>query len=137
MITATELQNQIASEQGTENYHFCAGVAITDGVKRMCANVGAFWLIDAISSYQGKVVKAPMTNPNETIAVRNIDFQVWTLKVTDDAKAVLTLTEDSGQPAIITQKIGYTDFPVGTWKVWIEGKVGNPSRPCVILPSEH
>lgn len=70
----------------------------TDGVKFLAETGNCFWLLDAIGSYQYKV--------------KNIPFQVWTLKVSEDKTAVLEMREDSNTPVIIKQEIPYTDFPL-------------------------
>jgi len=89
---------------------------VTDGVQEFAEIAKAYWFIDLIASYQfGKTKNKP--------------YQVWTLKVRD-SKGVVVMQEDYGTPILIRQEIPYTDFPDGTFEVWIENGVA-------LLPSEH
>ena len=90
----------------------------TDGVKFVAEKYGAYWLIDAIASYQ------PVKGTDMT------DFQLWELKV-DSMRSMATLTcrADSDQRASISQKIEYTDFPESI-TLYVEGGV-------LLLPNEH
>lgn len=107
---------------GTENYfrHF-TGLRYTDGVRFLAERGGAFWLIDAIASYQGE--RAIRGN------ARLQDFQLWKLVVTDNT-AVLTLREDSDCPNIIEQHIEFTDFPLSEVALYVCNGV-------LLLPSEY
>jgi hypothetical protein len=87
-----------------------------DGIDYLAEDAGAYWLIGAIASYQGS--KRIRQDP------RLMDFQLWELTVTakdGEHSAVLTRREDSGQPARITQWIEYTDFPLDSIKLYLEG----------------
>lgn len=112
------LQTEIRQFTGTENWyqHMTRRITYTDGVKFVAEKYGAYWLIDAIASYQ------PVTGPGMS------DFQLWELKV-DDSTAILTCRADSDQPIAIKQKIAYTDFPE-TIILYVESRV-------LLLPSEH
>lgn len=86
---------------GTEAYHKLSAFGkfvSTDGVAFMADTFGAFWLVDAIASYQPKL--------------RNVSFQSWRL-VSKENKAILTCTDGDSDKAIIKQEIEYTDFPDG------------------------
>ena len=100
---------------GTENYyrHWTGHGVCTDGVKYLAEKAGAYWLIDAILSYR-----------------RREPFQIWTLKKDDDNTAVLTMQEDSGEPAKVSQKIPFTDFPLDQVKLYLIDGV-------ILLPSEY
>ena len=91
-----KLQNGLNQCIGTSQYllHWARQLKFTDGIKFLADNAGAYWLIDAIASYQ-----------------RKEPFQLWQLKV-KDSKAVLTMKEDSGEPTLVKQEITYTDFPL-------------------------
>lgn len=102
---------------GTENYwRHWLGFNYTDGVKYLAEKGEAYWLLDAIGSYQPKV--------------RNIPFQLWTLKVKEDKSAVLEMREDSGQPVKIRQEIPFTDFPLEEIKLYLIDGI-------LLLPSEY
>lgn len=91
--------SELGNFTGTENYYrHWLKFNYTDGVRFLAQEVECYWLLDAIGSYQYKV--------------KNIPFQIWTLKVNEDKTAVLEMKEDSGQPVIIRQEIQYTDFPL-------------------------
>lgn len=98
MISEADLRNNMAQCIGTTAYHklTLSNLNSTDGVAMVAKEAGAFWLVDAIASYQREFGKVP--------------FQVWKLNVTGN-KAVLTMQEDDGQPILVKQNIGYTDFP--------------------------
>ena len=100
---------------GTENYyrHWTRCGVFTDGVQYLAEQAGAYWLIDAVFSYR-----------------RREPFQVWTLRKNDDNSAVLTMQEDSGEPAKVRQTIPFTDFPLDRIKLYLIDSV-------LLLPSEY
>jgi len=110
MLTESALSQFIGTEKW---YRHWLGKLYTDGVKFMAEEGKAFWLIDAIFSYR-----------------RTEPFQIWELKKTGERSAVLTMKEDSDQPALVTQKIPYTDFPLDSIKLYYENDV-------LYLPSER
>jgi hypothetical protein len=118
-ISAPELRSIMAQCTGTEAYHklSISPIKCTDGVKVLADAAGAYWLVDAIGSYQG------------TPKIKDLGIQFWFLEV-KDSKAVLYCIEDSGKPHLIEQKIEYTDFPEGEWKFYVQGDV-------MMLPQEY
>jgi len=123
-LTIDELNQKLAGFTGTINWyrHWTNLLSYTDGVKTLAESVGAFWLIDAIASWQFKP------------KVDQCDFQVWTLTVKDDQTATLQMQEDTGLQTVVTQQLVYTDFPVGTFFLWVEGA---GQERVLLLPSEH
>ena len=128
---AEELQAGLAGFYGTEHYygHWTSRLIWTDGVQYLAEKAGAYWLIDAIASWQIKP------------KVRREPFQVWTLKVNREAKAdpnadkppvmaVLTGKDDEPGRVLARQEIEFTDFPLDSIKLYVEGGV-------LLLPSEH
>jgi len=106
-----------------EFFQHCTGRLIyTEGVQYMAEHGGAYWLIDAVASYQ----------PDKRITSRQdlVDFQLWELAVAEDKSAVLTMRGDSDQPAVITQEIPFTDFPLEHIKLYVSGGT-------LMLPSEY
>lgn len=93
----------------------------TEGAKYVAEHGGAWWLLDAISSWQGKLKRR-----------KGLDFQVWTLRRTpakgrDSAELVCS---DGNEGHVLTQHIDYTDFPLDEIKLyWIDG--------VILLPSEY
>jgi len=102
--------------------HWTTRLIYTEGVKYMAERGEAYWLIDAIASYQ----------PDKRIASRPdlVDFQLWELVVAKDKSAALTMRADSGQPAVITQEIPFTDFPLKQIKLYV-------CNGTLMLPSEY
>lgn len=100
---------------GTENHykHQTGRLLWTDGVQYVAENAGAYWLIDAIVSYQ-----------------RTEHFQIWELKKHNDNSATLTMREDTGQPTKVRQEIPFTDFPLEEIKLYLIDGV-------LLLPSEY
>jgi len=127
-MNATEIESGLGQFTGTECYHRLSalhlGLVVTDGVKFLAQEAGAFWLIDAIASYQPKCRKDASLR----------DFQFWTLDVAEDHSAVLKCERDTDDVAI-TQRIPYTDFPLKQARVWVQP--GDERTWVAMLPSEH
>ncbi|WP_442483323.1 DUF6876 family protein [Aeoliella sp. SH292] len=106
-------------------------VIFTPGVKYLADEAGAYWLIDAIASWIGS------PEFNRAIAANNwLQYHhFWYLDVElDKHQAVLTARGDEDEPAFITQKIGFTDFPLEQMILY----AGFDGTNWVIyLPSEH
>lgn len=118
-----EALNHLNQFTGTDEYHRnpIGGMLYTDGVLYLAENAQAFWLIDAIASYQ------PQLRKNPSLA----QMQFWTLDVDlQKHTAVLTCREDSEIPPAVTQNIEYTDFPLVKIELWVEGGI-------LLLPNEH
>lgn len=135
-------QSDLAQFYGTEGYLRLQafGVAMkfyaTDGVKYVMENGGngAYWLIDAILSYQKNLLSHADTRLRE--------MQFWTLKVTEkdgNRSAVLICAADSGTKPAVIQDIEYTDFDLGDFKIWVEaGSIdGEHAAMILMLPSER
>lgn len=122
MISAPELSALIAQFTGTEHHYYnplFSKYRYTDGVKFVAEQAEAYWLIDAIFSHQVAAAQAIGS-----------EFQVWRLVVFQDATAKLTCRADSDEPAVVSQRIPFTDFPPGEWYFWLENGV-------LLLPNEH
>ena len=121
-----ELESYLSNFYGTEHYYKVAfgGILFTDGVKALAevAGGGAFWLIDAICSYQGE---APFNKPEIQ------EFQIWYLPVRADNTAVLTCRTDTHEPVLCSQDIEFTDFPIcEDFKIYYINKI-------ILLPGEY
>ncbi len=117
------LQTEITQFTGTDNWyrHWTKAITYTDGVKFVAEKYGAYWLIDAIASYQHK--KILHENGLE-------DFQLWELTVNQEkSTAILKCRRDTDEAPLITQRIPFTDFPESI-KLYVEGGV-------LLLPNEH
>jgi len=96
---------------GTNQYyrHWAMRLVYTDGVKYVADDGDAYWLLDAISSYQTRTfLKDPMLQ----------EFQVWKLTVTADQKGILVCERDTND-VVVTQEIAYTDFPLSEIKLYL------------------
>ena len=133
-LTMEELKGYLSEFIGTTQYysHF-TGLLYTDGVKAMAEKAGAYWLIDVVASWQPhKIDHQGMYGFHKQ--VRDMDWQLWTLTVNPDKTAEVTMREDTDKPVIVRQKLEYTDFPVGEFKLYVEGP---PNKLVLLLPSEH
>lgn len=107
------------------------GLVYTEGVKYLCEEGGAYWLLDVIASYQPLLGKDPMLS----------EFQFWTLRVKEMVGEV-TCVADSGYEPAIRQVIEYTDFPLEEVRLWVEhgvAPVAGRLVECmvVMLPGER
>ncbi len=95
---------------GAENYYKNPfGILFTDGIKYLADETGSYWLINLVASYKKKL--------------KNEEFQLWKISVAESKVAVITCRRDSGEKALITQKVGYTDFPVGDFEFYVVSNV--------------
>ena len=112
-ITTDQLRQFTGSEHW---YRHWLGILYTDGVKFLAERAGAYWLIDAVVSYQKEL--------------KDVTFQIWTIVVSEDNSAILQMREDSDMPVRVEQVIEYSDFPLESIKLYfIDG--------VLLLPSEY
>ncbi len=124
-------KNVLAQFRGTDGYTryspLFRRLLLTDGAKYVAENGGtngAFWLMDAIGSYQSKLLKKECFQ----------EYQFWKLEVTGSS-AVLTCREDTGVKPAVKQKIEYTDFDLASIELWVM-PMGDGNY-VIMLPSEH
>lgn len=119
MDTTIITEEDLMQFTGTENYYrHWLGKLYTDGVKFVAERANAYWLIDAIISYQAG-------------SIYDMPFQVWTLTVDRENKtAVLQMRQDSGRCVEVRQEIPYTDFPLAEIEMYFQNGV-------LFLPSEY
>jgi hypothetical protein len=114
----------ISQFHGTSEYHKHlfpgkSPILITDGCKYVRDVCNAYWLFDAILSYQCDKI------------LRGINFQIWELKhLKVDLSWQLTCKEDTNKKPLIKQSIEFSDFPIDYIKIWVIDQVA-------ILPSEY
>jgi len=121
MKTAEQIQNELPQFYGTETWHrynpiLFPNVLLTDGATFIADNAGAYWLIDAISSY------IPYIKGGWALARLTVK----------DNKGILTI--DDGTNSIITQEYAYTDFPLDEIEFNV---VDNDEAWVICLPSEN
>lgn len=106
---------------GSENYyrHWSRRFVYTDGIRYLAEEAKAYWLLDAIASFQPQLVKNP----------RLAEFQLWTLEVRDHHGLLVCREDSSVKPAVVFD-IEYTDFPLPTIRLYVEGNV-------LLLATEH
>ncbi|MCA1419475.1 DUF6876 family protein [Bradyrhizobium sp. BRP23] len=114
-ITHADLAQFTGSEH-VYRHGLLRSITYTEGVQYLAEKAAAYWLIDAVASYQHE---AP---------VKGEEFQVWRLKV-EGSRAVLTC-EDGNERKLVEQQIEFTDFPLDHIDLWVENGV-------ILLPSEH
>lgn len=142
-VLTKKLEHELAGFSGTEQWYRHGGfwrheILLTDGVMHLAENGGrhggtAFWLIDAVASYQGERVLA--RHP----------FQVWILTVTeaDDGSrsARLVCTNGNSEKPIVEQEIEYTDFLLDKIQLYASvepvDETGKKKRVIILLPSEY
>jgi hypothetical protein len=132
-MSLADKQSDLAQFYGTENYHrgtfFNPRLVLTDGTKFVADNGGghgAYWLMEAIGSYQHKLLK------NEDQRLSN--YQFWKLTVKDN-KAVLECRADSNEKPVVRQEIEHTDFDLPEIELWVER--ADENLWVILLPSEH
>lgn len=122
-----KLEAGLAQFTGTVAYHrwspLCSNYVLTDGALYLATEAGAFWLMDAIASYWGKVKNDP-----DLLA-----FQCWELKVTGQSAILLGM--NGNNEVKIRQSIAWTDFPLCSVKLFVERGEGGLN--VILLPSEH
>jgi len=118
------IREELKMFHGTTEYHKHlfpgkSPILITDGCKYIRDECKAYWLFDAILSYQCDKI------------LRDIKFQVWELKrLKVDLSWQLTCREDTEKKPLISQSIEFSDFPLDYIKIWLIDKVA-------LLPSEY
>ncbi|MCB5272456.1 MAG: hypothetical protein LHW56_11545 [Candidatus Cloacimonetes bacterium] len=106
-------------------------MVLTDGTLHVAengGNGGAYWLMDAIASYQ------PQLRKSEHWDTWASGLQVWTLKKMGEDSAVLACKDDQGA-SVITQEIEYTDFDLEEITLWVMPADANTW--VIMLPSEY
>jgi hypothetical protein len=118
MLQESDLNQFVGTEQ---YYRHWTRLLYTDGVQYVAQEGGAYWLIDAIASWQlsPKVTQDPMLR----------EIQLWTLKVNSDKSATLSCQRDADDVAF-TQEIEYTDFPLSEVRFYL-------TQGVLMLPSEY
>jgi len=121
MLTETDLNRFCGTMQ---YYRYLLGLKLTDGVKYLADEAGAYWLLDIIASYQ----------TDQKIC--NLHFQVWELKLlpkdeaTGRQPAVVTMKTDTNHPLLVKQDITHTDFPLDSITLYLIDGV-------ILLTSEY
>ena len=118
------IASELAHFSGTQKWYrhsFFRNFYHTDGVNHVAEEGKAYWLIDAIFSWQRnkRIKNDPMLQ----------EFQFWKLEVNGNS-GKLTCARDKDDVAIITQDILFTDFPLAEIEFYLVERV-------LMLPSEY
>ena len=123
-MTDNDIREELKTFHGTSEYHKHlfpgkSPIILTDGCKFILDQCKAYWLFDAILSYQCDY------------RLSGINFQIWELRQQKkDLTWLLTCRADKGKRTLINQSIEYSDFPLDYIKLWVIDKVA-------LLPSEY
>lgn len=106
-LTPEQLQAALCGFTGSEQFYVIyPNVIITEGLKYLCDQAGAYWLIDCLFSYQ---------------TIRNVarePFQVLDLAVNLERHTGLISLTDGNDQLLFRQKLEYTDFPLKAIKLY-------------------
>ena len=117
------LSTNLAHFSGSDEYtRTSSRMVITEGVKYLAENAGAFWLIDLIDSHQ------------ITPSVGREPFQVWTLTRNKSGSGAKVEATDGNGKRIAVQRIPYTDFPLQSVKLFCTS--GGTINRVTMLPGE-
>jgi len=117
-LTETDLTQFTGTSQWYKHH---LGLLYTDGVRYLAEQGGAYWLLDAIASWQLQ----PVVQQDQLLQ----SIQFWKLTVNEDCSARLICERDQGDVAI-TQDIPFTDFPLREVRLYCQQGV-------LLLPSEY
>jgi hypothetical protein len=128
---AKEINDGLTQFYGTEHYYAVSplfrGVVMTDGARWLAEKANCFWLMELIASYQPRCKKDKSC----------IDIQFWRIEVKPDHSCSVICDRDSNDE-FLRQEIPFTDFPLDSFKIWVEaGACGGKPVMVILLPSEH
>lgn len=127
MKSAAEIQAELTNFYGTETWYrysplLFPKVLLTDGAKYIADECGAYWMMDAISSYLPAVQQ-------------QLEYMAVIRLVKKASTAVLTLANDEPADVIYArQEIHYTDFPLDEFTLYA---VYDGEDWVVMLPGEY
>lgn len=105
--------NQLKAElkyfTGSERYYqnpLFKNYVYTEGVQYLAEKAGAYWLIDYVLSNQFEP------------ELKGQLFQVWKIETKPNHTAVITV-EDDNKNLIKQFKLGFTDFPLEEFSLWL------------------
>lgn len=116
VLTQEELRQSRGANQYYRHLHFF----YTEGVHNLAEKAEAYWLLDAIASYQPKLEQDAMLK----------HFQIWTLQVDLDKQTAVLICEKDANEVVLTQKISWTDFPLEKVQLYLIDQV-------LLLPGEY
>ncbi len=124
-LTPQQIKAELAQCTGTQfyfRYTLNSKFRYTEGILHMAKICEAFWLIDAIMSYQREEIITEDQKLQE--------FQLWKLQVNQETDTAVLSCEDGNKNLILTQEIEFTDFPLAEFSCYLIDKV-------LLLTSEY
>ena len=129
MKTAAEIQSALLQFSGSDTFTkwspLFPGSVITDGALYVAEECGAYWLMDAIASWQH--------DPK----VKGEEFQVWQLTryVTSGEERWDLIADDGNGNQLALQAIEFSDFPLAGIKFFaVRNELGGIT---IMLPGEY
>ncbi len=140
------IENLLATAGGGDEQHRgpFGAIKYTDGVLEIAEAGRAFWLIDAIASYQSTLRKRSNWEDIDRLAIWRLDvfnqptstppserwlegyrrsFNIDFGGEFGDASALLSMRIDKDAPNLVEQWIPYTDFPCFEIELWTSNGV--------------
>ena len=108
-MNAQELNAVLPQFTGTENYYYHSKfLVLTDGVKFLADNAGAYWLMDIISSvmYKPTILREPFLTVN--------------VKKNKTGKGAVVRIQNGDGKDFYVQRIKWTDFPMTDYTFFLE-----------------
>ena len=122
-MDAQELRINLSRFSGSETFTRWIPISdttLTEGVRYLAEKAKCFWLMDMIESHRP--------------ALKSEGFGVAKLIVDLDKHTAIFTLDDGNDRIVATQKIPYTDFPLGSIKLYI---ADNGPAWTIMLPSEY
>ncbi len=128
MLKQSDLLQFYGTQEYTQWSMLASTMFLTDGAKYVADTAGAYWLMDAIASYQSQIRSKAWGR----------QFQLWSLTKDEEGDgAVLECFEDSGMRPAVTQHFEYTDFEYDLPQIFFYVVPLNETHYVIMLPSEY
>jgi hypothetical protein len=125
MIKPEELDFDQFTGSETVTRHWTRCMVYTDGMQYVAEEAGAYWLLDALASYQGEP------------AFKGEAFQLWVLTVTNRTAVLESWTDTPnrrGSRLLVKQEIEHTDFPLPRFECYV---IAGEHGPTAMLKTEY
>jgi hypothetical protein len=118
-------------------------LVVSDGATDLADAAGCHWLIDILSTEATLLAWRDIESGDAST------FDVYLIKQEDEDNCEIVVTrndldpDDHKKKALFYKRISYTDFPAGSWRLFMVGYFGEDeargNRPALslILPSEY
>ena len=117
-----QLLEALRNFYGTEHYYrHMPGLVITDGVKFLADEAGAYWLLDMVWSHMPSIPKSE-------------GFVLVTLKKSGRSAVFQMQDDDPPQNVYAAQEIAYTNFPLDEIRMYL---IRDESGFVLLLQAEY